>query len=222
MGRLRFGVAIRWWRALVIVLALIAGMLIYAHTSKVDTPAPEAIERYTKDHWLSVGTDDSSGFQQVYYVYDGIKQIITEGSVNHFNPVYSGRYIAWTETAYGDNQQMLYLYDAVTRVKTQLTFYGSVSSFVLDQNHVVWVPNQEQPQIMYYDGARARQISSEHISLRPQINGNLIAYAQHLGGGSWRVMEYNTESQQTRVVAAGDHYQAWPKYINGQLHTDKP
>lgn len=222
LGKLRFPK--RSSKTLIVLVALTIGTLLFFYYSDIDQPTVGELEAYLKTNSLIVGTDvPGEEFQQIYYWYEGKRQIITDGPTNHFNPLTSGRYIAWQETPDGGNQQIVVLYDVLTQARTQLSFYGSSGGLALDQDHVAWEDKTgKTSRIMLYDGHRIRQISGELTSLHPAVNGDKVAFVEYVDTGNCRIQEYDAVTGKTSTVADCLRENAWPRYDGDRLLFESP
>jgi hypothetical protein len=206
----------------VILFSIIIATLLYANLTKTNEPSPNDLKLYLKNNKLDAGADVNGDFQQVYYIYKGKRQYVTDGASNHTWVRSSGNYIAWLETPNQQNNSLVVLYNVLTKAKTQLTFYGVSSWVQLEGNRVVWEDrNGEKPEIYYYDGVLVSKITDgKYPSARPAIHGNRVAYAQELSMNNFQVIVYNTDSKLSEVVATGDSANAWPSFDGDKLITN--
>lgn len=226
MGRLK---AVRLFsgttvRLFIVFCALIVGFFLYANTSRIDQPSSSELAAYLKNNRLQVGTRTVNDFEQVYFLFNNQRVYVTDGSASRNLPVASGKYIVWTETPYQQSSSLVVLYDVLSRVKTQLTASGTSMRPKLDTNRVVWEDwNGSQAQIYYYDGLIATQLSKDYPSVRPDIRGNQIIYAQELAPNNWQTILYDTNTKQSTVVVAGTQAQAgWPRFEGDKITANNP
>jgi beta propeller repeat protein len=202
----------------------VAAVLIVAGHAALANPAPstEELSEYLSNNSLFVNTETVDGIRQVYYLFNGERIYITNGTNNHLSPVASGQFVTWVETIDGAGQ--IFLYDVLNKTLLRLSNYSTNQSPFISGNRVVWESWQaDRWQIYYFDGQSIHQISSGDTAVRPSINANEIAYAQQSEvTKEWRVLVYDVNTQQSTVVKMGDETQAWPHYVDGQLRTNYP
>lgn len=221
LPRFSLGLVIKF---LLTVVALVLAVVIFQMLIRTDTPSADELKGYLKDNQLQVGVAVNGQHQQVYYLYEGKKIFITEGASNRTWAKASGNFITWLETPYQSNNSLVFLYDVLSKTKTQLTFYGTSLRPVLDGYKVVWEDhNGEKPAVMYYDGTSTVKLTDGmYPSVRPAIRGNKIAYAQEIGTDDWQVVVYDTETKQSEVFSRGKSSSAWPRFEGDNLLVDNP
>lgn len=204
--------------------ALVLAVALFQMLTRTDIPSANELKGYLKNNRLQVGTAVNGQHQQVYYLYEGRKIFITEGTSNRTWARASGNYITWIETPYQSNNNLVYIYDVLSKTKAQLTFYGSSLRPVADGNRAVWEDhNGEKPAIYYYDGTSAVKLTGDtYPSVRPAIHGNKIAYAQEVGTDDWQVVLYDTGTKQSEVFSRGESSSAWPRFDGDKLLVDNP
>lgn len=204
--------------------ALLFGIFIYIKTSEIPTPSTNDISQYLESNDLRVGNQIVNDFQHIYYDLGRYRVSVTEGESNNVNPVTSGQYIAWISTGYGDNQRLVYLYDALSRITTQISFYGNASLLDIDSNRIVWQENVTgEPQVFYYDGHTVQQLGDRLPSLRPRIRGNSIVFAQYLAPDTYQSVLYDIDGGKTKVVSKGSASLAgWPQFKGEEITTNGP
>lgn len=224
MGRLRVGTvwkAIKGWVAPV-VLVLAVFVLVNSRISANPEPNRQELASYLATNSLNVGAQSVDGYQQVYYLYNGVQVFITKDQHNHTQPVVSGKYIAWVETIEGFPQ--IVLYDSLDKTTLRVTQTGTNISPSLDGNRIVWEgANKGVQQVFYFDGAEIYQISRGKTALRPKIHGNTIVYAQYAGtpGKEWQVITYDLANpvvdDRYKIIYEGGESQSWPSFVGDQI-----
>lgn len=212
-----------WSFFLCIVIAL--STLSYVWFGRSGVPTTDELTDYLKTNRLSVGTRVINDSQQVYYVFHNNEIHITNGSVNNYSPVAHGHMIAWIQSAPGQNNTYIRLYDVLNKSLLRISYFGGlIHSIAMDGSIVAW---QEQVQgrsvVMYYDGVRTVQLGDEYPSMLPRVSGERIIYAQDLGDGQWQTVEYSIATKQQQVVVRGDIRTAgFPAFVDGTVVGDRP
>lgn len=207
-----------------LAVSLLISAYLYRGIIKTDGPSTDQLQNYLKSNTLQVGTGVNGDYEHVYYIFNGKRIYVTEGSSNHTWVKASGRYMVWLETPDQQNTSLVFLYDVISKNTTQLTFYGNARWPIVEGNRVVWEDhNGEKPEIYYYDGLIASKITDgKYPSVRPAIHGNQIAYAQEISTDNFQVVVYDTNNKRSEIVLTGDGTKAWPRFDGDELITDNP
>lgn len=207
---------------------VIVGCLLFVVNARISAnpePSRSELEEYLKTNSLQAGVESTNGYQQIFYIFNGVKIYVTNDSRNHTHPVVSGRYVAWSEVIEGFPQ--IVLYDFLDKTRLQITQTGTNISPAIWENKVVWEGlSSDKQQIFYFDGIDLNQISdSEYTSLRPVIKGNTILYAQHTpeAVNPWRVISHVTDapvgSNPDTIIKEGSEVDSWPSFVGDIVKT---
>lgn len=158
---------------------------------------------YLKDNNVEVGSETVDGYSQVYYLIEGDKEFITEGSTNSTLPHTSGEYIVYRKSLVGGDQ--IFLYNILKGQAVQLTYSRNNTNPRVSKNgNVVWERwIQDSWQIFLYDGIKIIQLTSEDLSLSPDINEDYAIYARRDIAGTYRSEIYSIGEGKTKEVAIG-------------------
>lgn len=199
MGKLSYK-SIIGWAAPVACALLVAAAGIWATAPRV-----EAAGTY------KTGTDVVSGYQQVY-IFDGVtKTYITSGRQNSYDPdIANNNYIAYVSS--NDlGSTLVKLYNISTSATLILASTGTNLNPQVDSGKVVWESWQSTKwQISFYNGSSVSTIGASTSSVRPDISGDLIAYATKNGSNQWEAHKYTISTTVDTLLNTGSSY-AWPR-----------
>ncbi len=169
-------------------------------------------------HDVTVGTvSGRDNFSQIYYEFNGVREVITDNRYTNASPVSAGEYIVWVSQINGLWQ--VFLYDLTAKITTQLTFVGNnVNSKVEGKGRVVWEGwDGATWQIFFFDGSSTRQLTTGDTSLNPDINGDYISYGRRDISGTWRAVIYSMKDDKSVDVTVGEKARN-PKIRNGEIY----
>lgn len=169
-------------------------------------------------HDVTVGTvSDESGFRQVYYEFNGSREIITSGRFTSADPITQGGLVAWISQINGLWQ--IFLYDLSAKVTTQLTFTGNnVNPRIDDVGRIVWEGwDGNTWQIFFFDGKSIRQLTTGDTSLNPDLSGDYISYGRRDITGTWRAVIYSIKDDKSVDVTVGEKARS-PQIRNGDIY----
>lgn len=183
-------------------------------------PTIDDLAAYLRDSSLSVGYETIDGYQHVFYMIDDRKVFITSGGENNKDVTASGEHMVWVKETNGGGQ--IILHNVLDKVTLQLSGEGTNQNPVIDDNKVVW--EKWSPagwNIFAYDGLSVRQLSQDYVSIRPQIQGSQVVYAQKLSGelDNWQVVVHNLDTDQIDTIATGNAANAWPHFKDDFIET---
>jgi len=196
---LRHKVVINWVIPLVIT-ALIFSLVqpAFAQIFEQDTN----LAQYVTSNNVEVGSEVVDGYHQVFYIYQGDKIFITEGSQNSTLPVSNGEFMAFRKSIGGVNQ--IFLYHIPSGETIQLTYAGNNTNPKLSQGKVVWEGWIEDGwQVFLFDGKAVRQLTVGDVSVNPDIQGDEIVYARKNNRGEWRAVRYALREDRAQIVKEG-------------------
>lgn len=204
------------------VPVVLSGLIIMGYHTISASPEPTADElvSYLESNPLNVGSETVGGYQQIYYAIDERRVFITDEPQNSRQPAASNEYVVWVQDVDGNSQIMLH--NVLTKATLIISGDSTNQNPVIDGDRIAWEKwVNESWQIFYYDGTAIRQLSQNHVSVRPVIEGEEVAYAQKLSqdNTSWRVVRHNLTSNTQEVVLTDDESNAWPHFIDGVLET---
>ncbi len=222
MGRLapirawhRVPKVVRLWLPPIIVVAGTIGF-VHVRTFASQEPTISELQTYLKDNQLQVGEETVSNYRQVYYNLNGVIVYLTNGNSNHTAPVASGSRVVWLEELLGGKQ--VFVYDVLTKHKTQLSFTGSQQNPGIDGQSVVWETwTGESLQIKLHNGQTVKQISTGTNSIRPQVQGDKVAYTKRVSNNQWQIVSFTISSGKTDVLETVSGTQAYPRFVDGQI-----
>lgn len=171
----------------------------------------------------SVNVDSVDGYTQVYYVSSSVRHYITNGNVNSRMPSTSGTFISYVSDINGAGQ--IFLYDAVSGSKIQLTFLGTnLNPKVDSKGRVVWEGWSQSTnsgwgtwQVFFFDGKSVKQLTRGDTSLNPDFGGEYISYGRRDVAGTWRAVVYSIKDDKSLDVAIGEESRT-PKIEDGDIY----
>ncbi len=229
MGRLKNIVGSRVLPSIVAwgVPVLIVGCLLFVVNTRLSAnpePTRPELESYLQTNNLPVGAESVDGFQQVYYIHNGVKVFVTKDRRNHMKPVTSGRYVSWSEVINGFPQ--IVLYDFLDKTRIQITQTGTNLDPDIWGDKIVWEGTSGGlQQVFYFDGTEVAQISHDYMSVRPKIKDNNIIYAQYIPDevDQWRVISHIIDGSRgvnpDQVIVQGGEEIAWPRFDGENIKT---
>lgn len=199
-------------------MILVLAVLLSVHNRLFtnSNPTTSQLQEYLKKNQLQAGEDTINGYRQIHYSMNNTVVYITNDKINHTSPRVSGSKIVWLEELVTGRQ--VFMYDVLTRQKTQLTFAGNHQNPHIDGTNIVWESwNGDAFQIKHYDGQETRQISNGRESVRPVVQQNKIAYVQRIENNNWRILVYDTSSKKTEALTTVPGKHAYPRFVNGEV-----
>jgi len=196
---------------------LIAGLLFIGVRPILAQQLDAGLSDYIKANDLQVGTEVVSGYQQVFYTYQGSKHFITNESRNSRSPFTNGRYVAYVSD-YNEAGQ-IFLYDTISDSKTQLTFLGTNLNPRVDyKGRVVWEGwDGNTWQIFFFDGLSTKQLTTGDTSLNPDFSDDYISYGRRDITDTWRAVVYSINDNKSVDVTTGEKARN-PKIKNGDIY----
>lgn len=214
---------IKWLLPIFISFALFTGVRpILAELSTFE----ENLSNLLQVEGVEVGSESVDGFTQIYYLFEGEKKFVTDGSQNSRQPHSAGEHIVWVTDVNGAGQ--IFLYHIPSGHLIQLTHYGTnLEPRVSKNGNVVWEGWVDQYdsenrlvsegwQILVFDGKTIKQITQGDLSVDPDIEGDFIVYARKGSAGFWRSVAYSISEDKHIDVTSGSDAEA-PKLVNGDI-----
>lgn len=214
---------IMWFLPVVISLALFVGV---RPTLAEMSTFEEELSILLQTDGVEVGSESVDGFTQIYYIFDGEKKFVTDGSQNSRQPHSAGEYIVWVTDVNGAGQ--IFLYHIPSGKLIQLTYYGTNLEPKVSKNGNVawegWVDQHDSEnrlvsegwQILVFDGKTIKQITQGDLSVDPDIEGDFIVYARKGSAGLWRSVAYSIAEDKHIDVTSGSEGEA-PRLENGEI-----
>ncbi|KKT22236.1 MAG: hypothetical protein UW08_C0013G0002 [Parcubacteria group bacterium GW2011_GWB1_43_8b] len=217
----------KFWLAPFILVAII---FIYVKPSFAQLAERDTrLAQFLLEGNLEVGIETVEGFSHGYYVFEGEKTYITEGSLNDKQIKTNGEYITWVKDVGGTGQ--IFLYHIPTSTTTQLTYSGTnLNPKVNKKGNVVWEGWVDPPtqgsgeagwQVFVYDGKVIRQITQGDLASHSYIEGDYIVYARKDIAGLWRSEAYSIIDNKTADISLGNETE-YPKLVNGEIFLGPP
>jgi hypothetical protein len=152
---------------------------------------------------LDVGLETVDGYQQVYYVFEGSKEFLTEGNRNNRQLSSAGEYLAWVTDINGEGQ--IFLHHVPTQVTSQLTnFSTNLNPMVDSRGRVVWEGWVEDTwQIFLFDGVSVTQLTEGETSVNPYIEGDYIVFGRRDISGVWRGVVHSISQKGQKDISVG-------------------
>ncbi len=212
-----FGV-FKYW----LVPVVMSGLLLYAtrpsfaQLNDYDT----RLAQYVVANNVNVGVQaDEEGITQIYFDYDGTRNVITAERRTSASPVTEREYITWMSEIAGFWQ--IFLYHIPSKTTTQLTYSGSNTNPRVSDGKVVWEGWEYNPpaggwQIYLYTGTSILKLTSGDISINPEIEGDYVVYGRKDANGTWRSVGYSISGQSWIDIAVGEKSQ-YPKLKNKKI-----
>jgi hypothetical protein len=165
----------------------------------------------------AVGVESVDGYTQVYFDNSGTRQFITSGNINSSMPVSAGSYIVYVSDINGEGQ--IFLYDATSGTKTQLTFIGTnLNPKVDEKGRAVWEGwDGSTWQVFFFDGLSTIQLTTGDTSLNPEISEDYISYGRRDVTGTWRAVVYSIKEGKSVDVVTGEKSRK-PTIRNGDIY----
>ena len=157
---------------------------------------------------------DENGNPQIYYVYGGNKDFVTDSAVPHIDPVTDGKYIAWSSQLGQYWQIFLYHIPSDTTVQLTATNGNNVNPRIA-QGRVAWEGQTDGTwQIFLYDGGQTKELTSgEFPSINLEMEGNYATFSQLTTGKNWKGMAYDISQKEFLSLGLTKH----PLLKNGHV-----
>lgn len=153
---------------------------------------------------IEVGSMTQDGYSQVYYVKNGERKFLTSGNRNSRMPHNRGAYITWVTDVAGGGQ--IFLHNYLTDITTQLTFIGTnLEPRVSEKGEVVWEGWSDNSwQVFFFTGNEVRKLTSDGLSMNPDIENGYIVYAVKDIEKGWSSVGYSINEDKSVVIRAGE------------------
>lgn len=191
-----------------IVFPILFAVLILNRVSPISaqlTGYEERLNGYLLENDVVVGVEkDTNLNDQIYFVFEGEKNFVTDSTNAKGGENTQGEYITWMETIDGNWQ--IILYHIPTETRTQLTYAGNNVNPLVSDGKVVWegIRVNENWQVYLYDGSMMGPISSGDASFKPDINGNFIVYSRKDINEQWRSTAYSINDRENVDIDFGE------------------
>src|SRR3989338_10475120 len=122
------------WVAPLVVAALLFGIVQPAFAEFFGQDV--SLAEYVATNNVEVGSETVDGYQQVFYVFNGLKKFITQGSQNSSQAVTDKAYIPFSTAVNGAGQ--IFLYHIPSDTTIQITQSGTNLQPRISDGKVVW------------------------------------------------------------------------------------
>lgn len=188
----------------VLPLLVAFGIFVFVRPTLAQIIGTEAgITQYLATNDVEVGEETVSGYRQVYYVYGGRKNFVTEGSFNSRMPHSVGEYMSWVTDINGAGQ--VYLMHIPTRVILQLTNTSTnLQPKVSRQGMVVWERwVVDRWHVFLFNGNSTLQLTTGDVSVNPHIEDDYVVFSSKDTEGIWRAYGYSISQEKSVLVDTG-------------------
>lgn len=162
------------------------------------------LKSYQTEKKLDVFVESVHDFSQVYITKDGIKEQLTDGYLNHFQPYGVDDYVVWIEENLDTGVQQVVQY----RISTKASRVLQRSDVTINQNPQVnrigqavwqgWI--QGGWQIFLFDGLNTVQLTTGDIAISPRFKNNQILFLRKDKDGQWRTEKYSVDQELTKSL----------------------
>ncbi len=207
-GLKKYFVKYKAGRLIGLLLPVIFAVLILKHVSPISAQLlgyEERLNSYLSENNITVGVEmDADKTDQVYYIFEGEKNFVTDSKNAKGGVDSKNEYITWMESVDGNWQ--IFLYHIPTKIKTQLTYAGNNVNPRVSNGKVVWegIRVNENWQVYLYDGSTIGPISSGDASFKPDINGNFVVYSRKDINEQWRSTAYSINDRENVDIDFGE------------------
>jgi hypothetical protein len=165
---------------------------------------------YAVNNDFEVGTvTNEDNINQIYFEYDGKRNVITDTNYTNGSPYSSHEYIVWMGLI--DGYWQIFRHHIPTKTTIQLTHSANNANPKVNTNgDVVWeslvysIDGSSTWQIFLYDGKSSKQISENSLlSQNADIDGDYVVYSTKGINNVWTSYAYSIEAQSTKEIAVG-------------------
>jgi len=181
------------------VLIFIIGRPVLAQTLTQE----QALQQALVNGDVIVGSEiGNNGFRQVYYIFNGSKEFVTDNNYTSADPNIEGEYITWMSQISGVWQ--IFLYHIPTDNTVQITLTGNNVNPKISEGRVVWEGWIDGGwQVFFFDGTKVTQLTSGDLSMNPEIEGDNIIYGRKDVTETWRAVVYSISRDEVQDVTTG-------------------
>lgn len=162
------------------------------------------LTQYLTANNVEIGDEiGENGYRQIYYVWEGGKNFITNTYYSNGVPDTESEYITWMGQSTGGAWQ-IFLYHIPTGATTQLSASSNNANPKISKGKVVWegwVDNGWQ--VFLFDTVKVTQLTEGDLSMNPDIDGDFVTYGRRDITGTWRSVVYSISIKETKDITTG-------------------
>ncbi|HCM51546.1 TPA: hypothetical protein DIS56_00180 [Candidatus Saccharibacteria bacterium] len=142
----------------------------------------------------------ANGFRQIYYIWQGNKNFITNTTYSNGHPDTEGEYITWMGQSLGGAWK-IFLYHILTGITTQLSTSSNNANPKVSKGKVVWERWVGGGwQVFLFDGVRVLQLTEGDLSTDPNIEGDSVTYSRKNAAGDLQRKTHSIPSSASAIA----------------------